>query len=181
MASDKKAEKKDEENDLYEVLPVTRQLVFMHLAQSCMGYFPDKIYYMIQAINQLKADIPQIDSDLRKEFPNFYPVLYNQYEKTALNIKRYYDTLKGDKIIKPDIDNPIFILYEREMAKLPLINLTMQNVFYFAFKKTKLITFSIPSTALGDARLKYKVFEPKDENEYREKKDYGDYDDNEDE
>lgn len=163
-----KVEKEDEEK-LYDVLPVTRQLVLRYLAQSSEGYFPDKVYYLIQAIEHMKQDIPEIDAELRKEFSLVYPKLYNQFEKDAIDVKKYYDLLRGEKITVPDITSQIFIEYEKTMAKLQLVNRAVYKIFYFAFKKTKLVKMSIPSTAFADARMKYKTFEPKDEQKFRER------------
>lgn len=167
MKKEKKKVVENKESKLYEPMPMTTQLVLDNLAQSCEGYFPDKIYYFIQAIENLKNDFPDLHNELKKELPKIYPDAYNYYYKVVVDIKKYYDGLRGDKIVSYDVNDVRFVEFSKNMYQLPLINTIIYKIFYRAIKKTKLKDYSISSESWARARRKYKEFEPKEEQRYR--------------
>ena len=145
---------------LYEPLNMTTQLIFSNLAESCIGYFPDKIYFLIEAYNVLKSDVKQIETKLKKTKD------YDKLEKFQLIssvIKTHYDFLKGSQITKSDPNDIDFVRYQKAMSHLPLITPKIYEIFFDAIKMTKLKDFSIPNETLKRAERTYKSFEPREE------------------
>ncbi len=167
MAKKKLIKKQVKKQKVYEPLPMTTQLVFNDLALSRVGYYCDKIYYMIEGMNFLMADLPELEKELKKKFPKHYHLLKIS-QIIATEIKVYYDGLDGHQIAKDDLTSERFISFKKALPDLPFINKPLYKMFYFLIKRTKLKNYSIPSIYFRMAERKYKSFEPKDEQAHRD-------------
>jgi hypothetical protein len=169
---------KEKKELLYEPLNITIQLVMDNLATSCSGYFPDKIYYLIECINVLMSDIVELQPIIKKKFGKRYSKMI-RYQRISIAVKTYYDTLDGSAITKDDFMTIGFLLYQKAMSNLPLINPIVYEIFFDIIKQTKLKDYSIPSESLARAERKYKRFEPKEETYSKEISSDDDYDEEE--
>lgn len=146
----------------YELLPIVRQKVLTFLAMVMVSITPDQEYYSVLAMQEIWNDVPEIEKQVQKEFPDAYKYLV-KYKRILANIKSYYDGLEDGTIVKDDITSARFRKYKDAMLDWQGIDQDVGKMFVFTIKKTSIIDWSTPSEYIARADRKYKSFEPKEE------------------
>lgn len=181
--TDKKEEKDEEVDMVFEPLSLTRQLVFRNDAIAGIGQQPDRIWFIIDSIKRLISDPNVGDEVLRNHYGDDFKEMMQTLEKIhvmATVVKEFYDITRAKNLLEWDLESPQFLKFAKYNAMLPLYTLKIYEMYYLLIDNTTLRDQSIPSEAFAEANRKYKRFEIEEEEARQvEKKDKEELEDEE--
>lgn len=145
-----------------EVLNISRQMIFYKLAQFCDAYQGNDLYYLMEAVNMIRADVG--DKLLKEKYKDKYKKVkdkLDEFEERIHKVKTYYDNIENWE--DEEKHKKLKRIYRKEFSKLPLLNKALFKVFMILLEKTNLKYQTIPNDYFRRMERKYKI--PKVEEE----------------
>lgn len=151
-----------QEEGLKITIPITRQLSFSKLAHFCTGDLGNDLYFWLEAIRIMRADIG--DEILKERYgqdaPKVLAVLSN-FGEHIYKIKLYYDSLGNKELTELEKEKRIYKLWKKEVKKLNPFMQLPYDVFYLYFNATNLRHEVIANEYFKKSERKYTTFDLK--------------------
>lgn len=155
-------EEQKPEEGLINVSGIARQLIFSKLAHYCTNDNGVDLYFLLEAIRHLRADVgDKILEDRYKEKSDSVKLRLAKAGRHIFKIKLYYDSLGNKELSDIDKENRIYKLYIREVKRLSPIMKTIYDVFHLYVENTNIKYQVIPNEYFKKSERKYTTFDLK--------------------